>query len=347
MSDDAPTPAGDAGRETWPAPAADEAAGPRDAAPGARSDEGPRDTPVNRVRWDKAPAARAATDEPPTDEPPTDEPPTAGATPAEAPAGGDFAPDPSAVAGGDGTQDGPGRTLAEIAPPAPRDQAPPSVHDQLTVTSLPGATPQPPADAGPPQAPAGGAPQPWASPVAPPANGSFASFPPPDPATASGGPPPHPFTPGAVPSPPHPFTPPLAPAPPNPFAPPVAPGGAVPPPPISPDGPGQLPYGYPGGYGYPAPPPGGSYWPGVPQGESNGMGVAGMVLGIVSAVIFCLWPLAIVLGILGIVFGAIGRRKAHRGEATNPGQALSGIICGSAGIALGLGLGVLVILAPT
>ncbi|MFF5187267.1 DUF4190 domain-containing protein [Streptomyces sp. NPDC000345] len=330
MSDDAPTPAGDAGRETWPAPAADEAAGPRDAAPEARSVEGPRDAPANpanRVRLDKAPA---------------DEPPMA-----EAPTAADPAPDPSATAG-DGTQDGPGRTLAEIAPPAPRDQAPPSAHDRLTVTSLPGATPQPPADAGPQQAPAGGGPQPWASPVAPPVNGSFASFPPPDPATASGGPPPHPFTPGTVPSPPHPFTPPFAPPPPSPFAPPAAPTGAVPPPPISPDGPGQVPYGYPGGYGYgyPAPPPGGSYWPGGPQGESNGMGVAGMVLGIVSAVIFCLWPLAIGIGILGIVFGAIGRRKARRGEATNPGQALAGIICGIAGIVLGVGLGVLVILAP-
>jgi hypothetical protein len=76
------------------------------------------------------------------------------------------------------------------------------------------------------------------------------------------------------------------------------------------------------------------------------MGVAGLVLGIISAVAFCLWPVAVVLGILGIVFGAIGRGKAKRGEASNPGQALAGIICGAAGIVLAIALGVLVIVAP-
>ncbi|MER5428719.1 DUF4190 domain-containing protein [Streptomyces sp. NPDC002588] len=183
-----------------------------------------------------------------------------------------------------------------------------------------------PQDQAPP--PTVAVPQTWAGPVVPPGPGAFASFPPPNPATAAGGPPP------------------------NPFAPPAPQHGAVPPPPISPDGPGQLPYGYPGtypgGYGYPAPPPapGGYYWPGVPGGDSNGMGIAGMVLGIVSAVVFCLWPLAIVAGILGVVFGAIGRGKARRGEAANPGQALAGIICGAVGTALAIGFGLLFILTP-
>ena len=40
------------------------------------------------------------------------------------------------------------------------------------------------------------------------------------------------------------------------------------------------------------------------------------------------WPLAIVVGILAVIFGAIGRRKRRRGEATNGGQALAGIIWG-------------------
>ncbi|SES16806.1 protein of unknown function [Streptomyces sp. yr375] len=176
----------------------------------------------------------------------------------------------------------------------PPDQAPPSVHDQRTATSLPWADPY-------------GAPQPNGP-------GPFGAFPPP------------------------------------------VQGGAVPPPPIAPDGPGQIPYGYPGGYGYGYPPqhqspygvgaPGPYGWPGHGAGGNNGMGVAGLVLGIISAVVFCLWPLAIVLGILGIVFGALGRGRARRGEASNPGQALAGIICGSAGIVLAIGLGVLVIVAP-
>ncbi|OQR59799.1 hypothetical protein B6E66_33255 [Streptomyces maremycinicus] len=108
-----------------------------------------------------------------------------------------------------------------------------------------------------------------------------------------------------------------------------------------------MPYGYPGGYGYPSPPHYGGAtgpygWPGG-AGDSNGMGIAGMILGIISAVGFCMWPLAIVLGILGVTFGAVGRGKARRGEASNPGQALAGIICGSVGIALAVGLGVLLI----
>ncbi|MFF4489004.1 DUF4190 domain-containing protein [Streptomyces sp. NPDC001544] len=110
----------------------------------------------------------------------------------------------------------------------------------------------------------------------------------------------------------------------------------VPPPPISPDGPGQLPYGYPGqpGYGYPA---GHGYgWPGTQPTPSNGMGTAALSLGILAALCFWLWPLAIVLGVLAVIFGVIGRGKARRGEATNGGQSLAGIICGAAGLVLGL-----------
>ncbi|WP_228031631.1 DUF4190 domain-containing protein, partial [Streptomyces phyllanthi] len=137
-------------------------------------------------------------------------------------------------------------------------------------------------------------------------------------------------------------------------------GEPVPPPPISPDGPGQVPYGYPqypGYVGHPghpghgnqfAPYPRTSYphalyqgaagygWPGMPPEPSNGMGIASLSLGIIGAVLFCLWPLAIVLGALALIFGVIGHGKARRGEATNPGQALAGMICGAVGIALGL-----------
>ncbi|MFG2311092.1 DUF4190 domain-containing protein [Streptomyces sp. NPDC048566] len=145
----------------------------------------------------------------------------------------------------------------------------------------------------------------------------------------------------------------------NPFAAPAAPtpypqpgpGEFVPPPPISPDGPGHPPYAY--GYPqYPGPGPSGhggvpGYgWPMAPPSPSNGMGTSALVLGIIASVLFCAWPLAIVLGILAVVFGVIGRRKARRGEATNPGQALAGIICGSVGIVLGAALMVVIILVP-
>ncbi|WP_063741935.1 DUF4190 domain-containing protein [Streptomyces yerevanensis] len=198
------------------------------------------------------------------------------------------------------------------------------MHDQPTVTSIPGA--------GTPPSPGGA--QPWANPVAPPAASG-----PGNPFAGPGGTPPNPSSPSNPSG--------------NPFA---APGGGpgepVPPPPISPEGPGQASYGY--GYGYQGQPyypaaPGagpGYGWPGMPMAPSNGMGTTGMVLGIISAVGFCLWPVAIILGVLAVIFGAIGRGKARRGEATNAGQALAGIICGAVGIVLGVAMFVLVIIAP-
>ncbi|CAL9289381.1 hypothetical protein SUDANB66_01605 [Streptomyces sp. SudanB66_2053] len=126
---------------------------------------------------------------------------------------------------------------------------------------------------------------------------------------------------------------------------PFAAGAAVPPPPIGPEGPGQVPYGYPhAGYaGVPAPGyPGG--WAGAAAPlPTNGMGVASLVLGIIAAAAFCLWPVAIVLGLLAVIFGAIGRGKANRGEATNGGQALAGVICGAVGSALALTFGIIVL----
>ena len=49
---------------------------------------------------------------------------------------------------------------------------------------------------------------------------------------------------------------------------------------------------------------------------ANGLGTAGMVLGIVGAVI-CLVPVVgFLLGLLATIFGGIGLTKANRGEAT-------------------------------
>ncbi|MFD4574000.1 DUF4190 domain-containing protein [Streptomyces sp. NPDC058417] len=212
---------------------------------------------------------------------------------------------------------GPADAPAEQGPqerPAPAPSAP-SVHDQQTVTSLPGV----PGPAAPPTPAA----HPGATPppAVPPAEQAWAA-PPAD--------------------------------------------GAVPPPPLAPDGPVQVPYGCPVPYAHPAAPygapgpaaqpgyggapghpvgPGAYGWPPVPQSPSNGMGIASLTLGIVAAVGFCLWPVAIVGGVLALVFGLIGRAKARRGEATNPGQALAGIICGSAGLALAVAF-VVLLFAP-
>ncbi|WP_432072124.1 DUF4190 domain-containing protein [Streptomyces wuyuanensis] len=124
-------------------------------------------------------------------------------------------------------------------------------------------------------------------------------------------------------------------------------GGAVPPPPIAPGGPGQT---APGPYGYPAGAPGGTFggspygahagYPGYPghgaggwaPAPANGMGITALVLGIIAVVGFCLYGLGIVLGVLALIFGFIGRARARRGEANNGGMALAGIILGAIGI---------------
>ncbi|MEU0741910.1 DUF4190 domain-containing protein [Streptomyces sp. NPDC006134] len=97
------------------------------------------------------------------------------------------------------------------------------------------------------------------------------------------------------------------------------------------------------GYGYPsqdqpypvtpAAPPAYPQAPGYVMAAqpSNGMGTTGLVLGIIGVVCsitFFLWFFGVILGILGIIFGAIGRSKANRGEATNKGAATAGLVCG-------------------
>ncbi|MET7287656.1 DUF4190 domain-containing protein [Streptomyces sp. NPDC005573] len=144
------------------------------------------------------------------------------------------------------------------------------------------------------------------------------------------------------------------------FGPPAAPpahapgGAAVPPPPVAPTGPGMgapgmgAPgMGVPGapGYGYPAYPQGYG-WPGMQAPPRNNMGVAAMVLGIVSCCLFCVYGVfSLVLGIVAVVLGVKAKKLADRGEATNRGQAQAGFITGIIGIVLGVAVITLLIVA--
>ncbi|MEU8570833.1 hypothetical protein AB0C51_21255 [Streptomyces pathocidini] len=162
-------------------------------------------------------------------------------------------------------------------------------------------------------------------------------------------------------------------------APPPAPGpgGAVPPPPIAPTGPGPSAYpppygaapygapgpypapygaapgsygaahpGYPGYAGYPGAPAGyGPRWHPVPTGPNNGLGITALVLGTIGSVLFISSIFAVILGILAIVFGVVGRVKANRGEANNGGQALAGIILGAFAVLAGAAVFVLIVIA--
>ncbi|WP_415950706.1 DUF4352 domain-containing protein [Streptomyces sp. KLOTTS4A1] len=112
-----------------------------------------------------------------------------------------------------------------------------------------------------------------------------------------------------------PFAPPQTSGPDSPFASPPVSG------PVPPQGPAM-------GTPYPMPPAPGPYM----MAPRNGLGIAGLVTGIIGAVLFLTVWLGIILGILGLVFGLIGRSRAKRGEATNGGVALAGAILG--GIAI-------------
>jgi hypothetical protein len=68
-------------------------------------------------------------------------------------------------------------------------------------------------------------------------------------------------------------------------------------------------------------------------GPRNGFGIAALVLGIVSILLFP--GLGIILGLLGIIFGILGIRLASKGEATNNGMAIAGVVLSAVGLALG------------
>ncbi|RIJ70890.1 DUF4190 domain-containing protein [Nakamurella silvestris] len=112
--------------------------------------------------------------------------------------------------------------------------------------------------------------------------------------------------------------------------------------PDQPQGPG----GYPGaGYGQPGYPPPGYPPAGYPANPyigyppaanppQNGMGTAGLVLGIIAVVLsFSGWG-PIVLGTLAIIFGGIGLSRANNGLATNRSSAMAGLVLGIISIAL-------------
>lgn len=102
---------------------------------------------------------------------------------------------------------------------------------------------------------------------------------------------------------------------------------------------------YPGGYPPPPPPPYGGYpgypgysgYPGPPQSEpKNGLGLAALILAIIG-LLLC-WSVAggIVLGVVAVILGFLGRGRVKRGEADNGGGAIAGIALGFVAIIAGL-----------
>lgn len=99
-----------------------------------------------------------------------------------------------------------------------------------------------------------------------------------------------------------------------------------PPPPPPPAAPPPPQYGaYQGSY--PPPPPQQPYpgYTAAPTAPKNGMGIASLVTAIIG--LFTVFG-GILLGIVAIVLGFIGWGRAKRGEATNGGVAIAGIVLG-------------------
>lgn len=96
--------------------------------------------------------------------------------------------------------------------------------------------------------------------------------------------------------------------------PPTPPPGYPPPPPGYPGAPAYHPYGSPAGP--------------HPMQRRNGIGVAALVVGIVS-LLLCWFPVVgFILGVVALVFGIVGTRRTARREADNHGQAIAGLVLG-------------------
>ena len=87
----------------------------------------------------------------------------------------------------------------------------------------------------------------------------------------------------------------------------------------------------------PLPPPTASVRP------RNGLGVAALVIGVASLVAgisFVLFPLALIGGLVGLILGIIALARGKDRGATNPGQAIAGVVCCALALAISVDLSV-------
>jgi len=85
---------------------------------------------------------------------------------------------------------------------------------------------------------------------------------------------------------------------------------------------------YPGAYPPPPMPYGGDYYPGITPPPRNGMGVAALVVAILALFGSCSVVGGILLGVVAVILGFVGRGRAKRGEADNGAVATTGLVLG-------------------
>lgn len=115
------------------------------------------------------------------------------------------------------------------------------------------------------------------------------------------------------------------------------PGQPRQPPSWPPPPPPPYPYGaYPGSYPPPPPQPYAGYAPPPPPAPKNGLGIAALVIAILA--LLSVWSVVggIVLGVVAVIIGFVARSRFKRGEATNGGVAIAGIVLGFLAIAVSL-----------
>jgi Domain of unknown function (DUF4190) len=134
-----------------------------------------------------------------------------------------------------------------------------------------------------------------------------------------------------------PETPPAAP-----YQPPV--GGVGYPPPYPP--PPPMGYGPGYGLGYPPPPPQpyAGYQPPI-MTMRNGLGIAALILALLSLPAALTIVGGFVLGIAAIILGVMGRNRVKKGEANNGGVAIAGIVLGAFGVLLSIIMVVVAVVA--
>jgi hypothetical protein len=67
-------------------------------------------------------------------------------------------------------------------------------------------------------------------------------------------------------------------------------------------------------------------------GQTNGLAIAGMVVGIASVVLFFLSWIATIIAIVGLILSLVGYSKANKLGGIGRGMAVAGIVTSSVGI---------------